>query len=156
LGQERTKSRRAAVQAIYQWQMTGGDMPSIEQQFLMLHDTNGMDVNYFHELIREIPLHVHELEDHYATLLDRPPSELDPVERAILRIGTYELEFRKDIPYRVVINESVELAKTFGAEDGYKYVNGVLDKVAVALRSSEIHNRKGPETSRSKSARKKP
>jgi N utilization substance protein B len=125
------------VQAIYQWQMTDGDIDDIEEQFLTEHDTDGMDKAYFHELLHQIPLHLHELEDHFVTILDRPVVEVDPVERAILRIGTYELEFRTDIPYKVVINESVELAKVFGAEDGYKYVNSILDKVAGKLRADE-------------------
>jgi len=125
------------VQAIYQWQMTDGDINAIEEQFLSEHDTDGMDLDYFHELLHEIPLHLHELEDHFLTILDRPVIEVDPVERAILRIGAYELEFRTDIPYKVVINEAVELAKVFGAEDGYKYINGILDKVAGKLRTGE-------------------
>jgi N utilization substance protein B len=85
-----------------------------------------------------VPLHQHELDDHLAPNLDRSIAEVDPVERAILRMGAYELEFRLEIPYKVVINEAVELAKTFGAESGHKYVNAVLDKVAAKLRAAEV------------------
>ena len=97
-----------------------------------------VDLAYFHHLVREVPLHLHELDDHIQPHLDRDLSEVDPVERAILRIGAYELEFQTEIPYKVILNEGVELAKTFGAEHGHKYVNAVLDKIAAALRADEI------------------
>jgi N utilization substance protein B len=155
LSQQRTNSRRAAVQAIYQWQMTDGDIDDIEEQFLTEHDTDGMDRSYFHELLHQIPLHLHELEDHFVTILDRPVVEVDPVELAILRIGTYELEFRADIPYKVVINEAVELAKVFGAEDGYKYVNSILDKVAGKLRADETVSTSKRRSSRKRSSASK-
>jgi len=135
--------------------MTGGDIDVIEEQFLNEHETNGMDLDYFHELLHEIPLHLHELEDHFLSILDRPVSEVDPVERAILRIGAYELEFRTDIPYKVVINESVELAKVFGAEDGYKYVNSILDKVAGTLRASETVSAPKKKSGRKRSSASK-
>jgi N utilization substance protein B len=134
-------SRQAAVQALYQWQLTGQPPGDIEAHFINDHDLKGVDVEYFHELVREVPLHQHELDDHLAPSLDRGIGEVDPVERAILRLGTYELEFRLEIPYKVVINEAVELAKTFGAEHGHKYVNAILDKVAVKLRAAEIGRR---------------
>ncbi len=88
--------------------------------------------------MREIPLHLHELDDHLNPHLDRAINEIDPVERAILRIGAFEFEFHPEIPYKVVLNEAVELAKTFGAEHGHRFVNAVLDKVAVKLRADEI------------------
>jgi N utilization substance protein B len=140
MSKARTRARRAAVQAIYQWQLTGQDASEIEDHFLHDHDMAGVDENFFHEIIREVPLHLHELEDHFIPLLDRPVTELDPVERAILRLGTYELEFRPDIPYRVVINEAVELAKSFGAEDGHRYINSILDLVAGKLRQHEVRH----------------
>lgn len=147
MSRERTKARRAAVQAIYQWQMTGQDVGEIEEQFLQSQDMTGVDVGYFRELVRQIPLRVHELEDHFIPYADRPVAEIDPVERAILRIAVFELEFRPDIPYRVVINEAVELAKVFGAEHGHKYVNGIVDKTAHKLRAIEIRTRgKQPKT----------
>jgi N utilization substance protein B len=133
----RHKARQAAVQALYQWQLTQQDPDQIEDHFILDHDVNDVDLEYFHNLIREIPLRLHELDDHIIPFLDRTIDELDPVERAILRIGAYELEFHPEVPYKVVINEAVELAKTFGAEDGHKYVNAVLDRTAEELRNSE-------------------
>lgn len=134
----RHKARQAAVQALYQWQLTQQDPDQIEDHFILDHDVNDVDLEYFHSLIREIPLRLHELDDHIIPFLDRTIDELDPVERAILRIGAYELEFHPEVPYKVVINEAVELAKTFGAEDGHKYVNAVLDRTAEELRNSEV------------------
>lgn len=134
-------ARQAAVQALYQWQLTAQAPQEIETHFISDHDFKGVDLEYFHELVREVPLHLHELDDHLAPHLDRGIDEVDPVERAILRLGAYELEFRLEVPYKVVINEGVELAKTFGAEHGHKYVNAVLDKVAAKLRAAEISRR---------------
>jgi len=139
MSQTRHNARQAAVQAIYQWLLTGKEVDYIDEQFLADHDLTNVDVDYFKELLHKIPLHLHEIEDHFVPMLDRKLSELDPVECAILHIGTYELEFRLDVPYRVIINESVELAKTFGAEHGHKYVNSILDKVAHKLREAEIN-----------------
>ncbi|WP_126456156.1 transcription antitermination factor NusB [Sulfuriflexus mobilis] len=138
MSKARSKARRNAVQALYQWQLTGADVSTIEEQFLVEHDMANVDVDYFRELLREVPLHLHELDDHLIEYLDRPIDEVDPVERAILRMSTYELELRLDVPYKAVINEGVEMAKTFGAEHGHKYVNGILDRVARKLRSVEI------------------
>jgi len=134
----RTKARRNVVQALYQWQLAGHDLSDIEAQFLAEYDMNKVDVDYFKLLFRQIPLHLHELDDHLIPFLDRPIDEVDPVERAILRLAVYELEFCLEIPYRVVINESIELAKRFGAEHGHKYVNGIVDQVAKKLRAIEI------------------
>jgi N utilization substance protein B len=134
----RHKARRAAVQALYQWQLTAQPSADIDKHFIREHEMEGVDVTYFHELVREVPLHQHELDDHLLPNLDRAVDDVDPVELACLRLAVYELEFRPEIPYRVVINESVELAKTFGAEHGHKYVNAVLDKLALKLRAAEI------------------
>lgn len=138
MSKARSKARRNAVQALYQWQLTGADVSAIEEQFLIEHDMENVDVDYFRELLREVPLHLHELDDHIIEYLDRPIDEVDPVERAILRMSTYELELRLDVPYKAVINEGVEMAKIFGAEHGHKYVNGILDRIAHKLRSVEI------------------
>jgi N utilization substance protein B len=137
----RNKARRAAVQALYQWQLTEQPPDQIETHFINDHELSGVDLEYFHELVREIPRHLHELDDHLLPHLDREIGEVDPVERAILRIGAFEFEFRPEIPYKVVLNEAVELAKTFGAEHGHKYVNAVLDKVAAKLRANEVGRR---------------
>lgn len=134
-------ARQAAVQALYQWQLTGQTPEDIESHFISDHELKDVDIEYFHRMVREVPLHLHELDDHLTPHLDRGIDEVDPVERAILRLGAYELEFCLEIPYKVVINEAVELAKTFGAEHGHKYVNAVLDKVAGKLRKSESGHR---------------
>ena len=137
-GGSRNRARQAAVQALYQWQLTQQPPDEIESHFINDHELEGVDLEYFHRLVREVPLHLHELDDHLIPHLDRDIEEVDPVERAILRIGAFELEFQPEIPYKVVLNEAVELAKTFGAEHGHKYINAVLDKVAGQLRASEI------------------
>lgn len=142
MSRARHLARKRAVQALYMWQMTGEDLSDIEGQFLSEHDMKNVDLKYFKELLHKVPAHVQELDDHLSPLLDRPFNELDPVECAIMRMGAYELQHRIDIPYRVVINEAVELAKTFGAEEGHKYVNSILDRVAKKLRSIEIKARK--------------
>ena len=132
-------ARQAAVQALYQWQLTEQSPEDIEDHFILDHEMSKVDMDYFDQLVRQIPLHIHELDDHLIPHVDREIDEIDPVERAILRVGTYELEFHPEVPYKVVINESVELAKTFGAEHGHKFVNGVLDKVAAKLRAVEMN-----------------
>lgn len=130
----RSKARRAALQALYQWRITGYEMNSITATFLEQWEIPALDEDYFRELTREIPRAAAELDERLAPVIDRPLSRIDPVERAILWIGTYELVFRPDIPWRVIVNESVELAKSFGAEQSHRYVNGVLDKVSKAVR----------------------
>jgi len=147
----RSLARRCAVQALYQWQMTANDISDIDEQFLTEHDMKGVETKYFQELLHQVPLHLHELDDYMIPSLDRPIEEVDPVERAILRLGVYEMKFRLDVSYRVVINEGVELAKTFGAEHGHKYVNSILDGVAKKLRNAEMTARKNaPAQSSSK------
>ncbi len=140
LSRARSRARWFAVQALYQWQLAGQNLSDIEQQFLAEEEIGKCDVEYFLELLHQIPKHLDELDGHLRPFLDRPIGEVDPVERAILRIGVYELAFRPDLPYRVVINEAVERAKTFGAEQGHKFVNGVLDKVAKELRAAEMRD----------------
>jgi len=127
-------ARQAAVQALYQWDLTEQAPETILEHFIQEHDTSEIDEEYFQLLVREVPLYHRELEAHIIPKLDRDLDDVDPVERAILRIGAYELEYRADVPRKVVINESVELAKTFGAELSYRFINGVLDKVATELR----------------------
>nr|VFK41044.1 MAG: NusB antitermination factor [Candidatus Kentron sp. SD] len=126
---KRTETRRATLQALYQWQITKQDPKDIK--FPEAWEFLPMDGNYFRELLREIPNCIAQLDTQLAPILDRPMNQINPVERAILWIGAYELIFRPDIPRRVAINEAVELAKTFGAEQSHKYINGVLDKMAI-------------------------
>lgn len=131
-------ARQAAVQALYQWQLTGQSPEDIENHYVLDHDMGDIDVAYFDQLVKQIPLHVHELEDYLTPYLDWDIEEVDPVERAVLRLGVYELEFCTDVPVKVVLDEAVELAKTFGAEHGHKFINGVLDKAAAKIRSGEL------------------
>lgn len=129
-------ARQAAVQALYQWDLTEQEPEDILKHFIQDHDLNEADQSYFHTLVYEVPLYRQEINGRLTPHIDRNLNDVDPVERAILRIGAYELEYRKDVPTRVIINEAVELAKTFGADHGYRFVNGVLDKVARELRPS--------------------
>ena len=138
ISQARSKARRCALQAVYQWQVGGAEIGEIEAQFLAEQDLGQADVAYFSELLRSIPAHVAELDAHLTPFLDRPVVELDPVELAILRIGVSELAYQPQIPFRVIINEAVELAKVFGAEQSHRYINGVMDKVARELRRAEL------------------
>ena len=134
----RTRSRRVALQALYQWQMTNESIPEIIKQFNEDGLLEGLEFDLFKELLSEVSNESKALDALYAGYLDRSVARIDPVERAIMRMGVYELQSKIEIPYKVVINESVELAKRFGAEESHKYVNGILDKAAKQLRSAEI------------------
>jgi len=136
----RNKARRCALQAVYQWQVGGESMGEIEAQFLAEQDPVQVDLAYFSELVQCVPKHEAELDAHMTPFLDRSIAELDPVELAILRIGICELAYHLDVPFRVVINEAVELAKVFGAEQSHRFINGVMDKVARELRRAECKN----------------
>jgi len=134
----RRKARRFALQALYQWQLSGNDLADIEVQFRRDNDMKKVDRDYFHALLHEVPAHVDALDEALQPALDRKVTELSQVEKVILRIGAYELIHRLDVPYRVVLNEGIELAKLFGADDSFKYVNGVLDKLARKFRKLEL------------------
>jgi N utilization substance protein B len=125
------------MQALYQWDLSGSTLSEIEVQFLEDEDFTKADKDYFHELLHEVPARLDEVEQAFTSFLDRPLDELDPVERAVLRMASYELMARIDVPYKVIINESVNLTKKFGAEQAYKYINGVLDQTARRLRAVE-------------------
>jgi len=139
MSQTRHKARRLATQALYTWQMAGQSLADIETEYCLDHDMKKIDGDYFHELLHKVPAHLDELDGHLTPLLDRAIEDVDGVERAILRLGCYELVHRLDVPYRVVINESVKLAKTFGADQSHKYINGILDGVAKKLRMLETN-----------------
>lgn len=135
----RHKARRFAMQALYTWQIGGEPPHAIEAYYRAENDMRKTDVGYFHEVFRDVISRAAELDAQFAMFLDRPVRELDPVEHAILRIATFELLHRIDVPPRVAINEGIELAKEFGAtDDSHKYVNGVLDKVGRKLRAAEF------------------
>lgn len=132
------RSRERVVQALYQWRVSDGDLLNIEHQFLTQKEGK-ISKRFFSNLIREIPKNITLLDELIAPCIDRDIERLGPVERAILYLGAYELKFSIEVPYKVVINESVEIAKLFGAEGSYKLVNTALDKLAQDLRSVEIN-----------------
>jgi N utilization substance protein B len=134
----RKKARTLLVQALYQWQLSGTDIAVIEAEFFTDNRMDKVDTGFFRELLHGIPHKLGELDQRFAPFLDRALSDLDPVSLAVLRIGTYELLFRIDVPYKVAINEAVNLAKSFGPTEAHKYINGVLDKVAAGSRQPEI------------------
>lgn len=133
----RRRARELAMQAIYQWQLNQMVVEELIQQFVETNNMQKVDFNHFKELVTAAVNHTPELDILIKPLLDRDIDDLDPIELAILRLSAYEMKGQLDIPYRVVINEGVELAKKFGATDGHKYVNGILDKLAKELRAGE-------------------
>ena len=137
LAAERRKARHYGMQALYQWHMAGAALTDIEAEFRAEYDFAHVDLEYFQALLHGIPACVDELDATLEPLLDRGIDDLDPIERTLLRMGTFELRDRIDVPYTVVINEAVALAKKFGATDSHKYINGVLDKAARQLREAE-------------------
>ena len=134
----RSRARRRALQAIYAWQISGGNAESLLAQFAHEQAHEVADLAYFENLLRGVLDHRRELDEALVPFLDRPVEELSPVEHAVLWIGVYELTHCLDVPYKVAINEAVELAKSFGGTDGHKYVNGVLDHLAPQLRPDEV------------------
>ncbi|WP_372724424.1 transcription antitermination factor NusB [Immundisolibacter sp.] len=138
MSRARSKARRGALQALYQWQLSGDDsLSSIEAQLLAERELGDIDVDYFHELLTQVDRRRAEFDTRLAPMLDRPLEQLDPIERAILWLGLYELDARWDIPFRVVISEALELAKQFGGDQAHRYVNAVLDRLARELRVAE-------------------
>ncbi len=135
---QRRNARQALVQALYQWQLGGDNLSEIETQFYSDDKLKKADKAYFSELLHAIPASAEELDGIYGIYLDRSQSDLDPVSLAILRIATYELAHRVDLPYKVVINEAVNLAKTFGPAEAHKFINGIVDRVAARVRQVEI------------------
>lgn len=134
----RRKARRAAVQAVFGWQMTGGNTADIEAEYQSNGSLDKADADFFQEILRGVLLNAGDLDALLSPVLDRSVGELDKVELAVLRLATRELSAREDIPFAVIISEYVELAKLFGAEDGHKFVNAVLDKLAMSLRPVEV------------------
>ncbi|MCO7596450.1 MULTISPECIES: transcription antitermination factor NusB [Pseudomonas] len=135
---KRREARKLATQALYQWHMAQHSLNEIEAQFRVDNDFSDVDGAYFREILHGVPAIKGEIDKALAPCLDLALDELDPVELAVLRLSTWEFIKRVDVPYRVVINEGVELAKVFGATDGHKFVNGVLDKLAPMLREAEV------------------
>ena len=134
----RSRARRRALQAIYAWQMSGGNAQQVIAQFAHEQAHERADLEYFEDLVRGVLKHESDIDGALAEFLDRTVEEVDPIERAALRIASYELRHRIDVPYRVVINEAIDSTKRFGSEHGHTYVNGVLDHAAAAWRRAEF------------------
>ena len=139
-GKNRRKSRELVMKAVYRGMLNQSELGPILRDMAEDPDYNKADEAYFKHLLEAVTNHVDELDDKMASFIDRKLTELSPVEHAILRISGCELMFDMSIPYRVVINEGVELAKIYGGTDGHKYINGVLDKLAADVRASEVKN----------------
>jgi N utilization substance protein B len=137
----RRKARHFAMQALYQWEMAGADLNKIEVEFLTDNDMTHVDTEYFRDILRGVPKDLDQLDEMLEPCLSRGIHEVTPVEKAILRLAAYELVHRIDVPYRVVINESVELSKKFGATESHKFINGALDQLAQQVRVVEIKNK---------------
>ena len=130
----RSLARRCVMQALYQWRMTGQEPSEIPENFIANENLTGKHLDYFLLLINRIPGRIEKIDELIKVHLDRDPDKVDLIEQAILRLGVYELVYAQDIPARVVLDEAVDLAKVFCAENGYKYVNAVLDKIAHDVR----------------------
>ncbi|MDH0302312.1 MULTISPECIES: transcription antitermination factor NusB [unclassified Pseudomonas] len=139
---KRREARKLATQALYQWHMAKHSLNEVEAQFRVDNDFSDVDGAYFREILHGVPAKKAEIDEALKPCLDTPLEELDPVELSVLRLSAWEFMMRADVPYRVVINEGVELAKVFGATDGHKFVNGVLDKLAPRLREAEVRANK--------------
>ena len=137
LAAQRRKARHFGLQALYQWTLSNASLVDIDAEFRVDNDFRHTDGDYFQAILRGVMQDVEALEALFSPLLDRAVDDLDPIERNLLRMGTFELKERIDVPYKVVINEAVSLAKKFGATESHRYINGVLDKVASELRTVE-------------------
>ena len=135
---ERQKARRMLVQALYSWDLGGSDVASVEAQFHADNNMTKVDTKLFHEVLFGVSKNLAEVDGTFEPFLDRDNGLLDPVSRAVLRVVTYEMLYSFDVPYKVVINEGINLAKTYGPTDAYKYVNGILDQVASMKRALEV------------------
>lgn len=138
----RSRSRRRALQAVYAWQLSHTPVNQVLEQFSNEQDMEVADLVYFEALVRGVINGHKELDQALSMYVDRPMEQVDPIERAVLRLAAFELRDRIDVPYRVIINEAIEIAKRFGSDHGHTYVNGVLDQAAGQWRSAEINNRR--------------
>jgi transcription antitermination protein NusB len=134
---QRHRARSFAMQAIYQWALAGDEVNVVILQFLTQMNPRKTDVDYFRELVYGVILNASDLDALFMSDLDRELDALGPIELAILRLATFELQNKLDVPYKVVMNEAIELAKTFAAVDSHKYINGVLDRIVPQLRAAE-------------------
>ena len=144
----RRRAREYALQGLYQWQLSGASAADIRGQLAEDQHFDKADAAYFNELLNGTIAEAEALKGAIAPLLDRKVESLSPVERGILLLAAWELKHSPDIPFKVVINEAIELAKDYGGTDGYKYVNGVLDRLAPALRPEERDRNRTPRESK--------
>jgi transcription antitermination protein NusB len=136
---QRSKARHYAMQALYQWHMTKNSLNTIEAELYADNDMEKVDKDYFRELVHQVPANLAVVETDFLPFVnDISLAQMDPITVALMRMSVYEMRFRLDVPYKVVINEALRLAKKFGATDSYKFINGVLDKVAERLRPVEV------------------
>jgi len=140
LAKARGKSRRLAMQAVYQWQMTGDNITDIKQQFFDENNMSQLDAEFFSELVSGVASSISDLDVLLEKYMSRSAESVDPVERSILRLATYEFLNRFDVPYRVVLNEAVNITKEYCAENSHTFVNAVLDKVAKEVRHLEVQS----------------
>ncbi len=132
------RARKLAVQALYQWQMSGAEMTEVEAQFLAVNNMDKVDLDYLKRIIHGISKTCNKIDQAFAPFLDRLVQELNPIELAVLRLSTFELLFCPEIPFQVVLDEAVTLAKAYGSQDGYRYVNGVLHQLSTQVRTIEF------------------
>ena len=142
IAKARGKSRRLAMQAIYQWQMTGDSITDIKQQFVEENNMAKLDAEFFSQTVSGVASSISELDPLLEKFMTRTTESVDPVERAIIRLATYELINRLDVPYRVVLNEAVNITKEYCSENSHTFVNAVLDKVAKEIRQLEAQSGK--------------
>ncbi|MCK3654713.1 N utilization substance protein B [Pasteurellaceae bacterium Macca] len=129
----RRRARECAVQALYSWYISQNSIEQVELNFVTDQEMKGVDMPYFRKLLRGTVENIDAVDTALRPFLDRNETEVDPIERTILRLCAYELKFELDVPYKVAINEGIEVAKVFGSDDSHKYINGILDKLAPAL-----------------------
>ncbi len=134
----RSRARRRALQAIYAWQLSGQNIAQVIAQFRTEQDMEIADLEYFEDLLRGVDGNLAKIDEELRRFVDRDIAQIDPIERGVLRLAAYELLFRIDVPYRVVLNEAIETTKRFGADHGHSYVNGVLDRAAAQWRELEV------------------
>lgn len=134
----RSNARKKAMQALYQWHMSGNDLGEIEKQFHEEQNMEKVDTDYFHALLHQVPAEINDIDTLIAKYSNRTDDEMDPIEQSILRLSAYEIKNRIDVPYKVVISEAITLAKLFGSDKSHTYVNSILDKLAKELRVHEV------------------
>jgi len=139
IAKSRSNARKKATQALYQWHMSGNELEDIEVQFHQEQNMEKVDTDYFHKLLHQVPAEIKALDEIIAKYSNRKDDELDPIEMSILRLSVFELKNCIDVPYKVVISESITLAKLFGSDKSHAFVNSILDKAAKDLRAIEIN-----------------